>query len=149
MLLVHLDEKWFYCLVIWSHYKRVPFFRVTSNYHNQHTKNCRKYPAYCLCRIYFALEVAEELTERNLYTKKSNGKSKYKWVDWWLINKTNKMNCSAKKIKHGCNKNITTQSGPMKNGSKQNRITSWTVCLQIVFNYPLHCKRIVSKLLVK
>ena len=28
ILVVHLDEKWFYCLVVWSHNKWVPFFGI-------------------------------------------------------------------------------------------------------------------------
>jgi hypothetical protein len=39
LFLLHLDEKWFYSLVVRSHNKWVPFFGVSPNYHNQHTKN--------------------------------------------------------------------------------------------------------------
>lgn len=36
---VHLDEKWFYCLVVRSFNKLVPYFGISPTYHNQHTKN--------------------------------------------------------------------------------------------------------------
>jgi hypothetical protein len=36
---VHLDEKWFYCLVMRLFNKMVHYFAVTPTYHNQHTKN--------------------------------------------------------------------------------------------------------------
>jgi hypothetical protein len=39
ILNIHQDEKWFYCLVIRSHNKWVPYFGVTPNHHSQHTKN--------------------------------------------------------------------------------------------------------------
>lgn len=39
LLYIHLDEKWFYCLVIRSNNKWVPYFGVTPDHHNQHHKN--------------------------------------------------------------------------------------------------------------
>ena len=39
IMTLHLDEKWFHCLVVRSFNKMVPYFAVTPTYHNQHTKD--------------------------------------------------------------------------------------------------------------
>ena len=39
IMTVHLDKNWFYCLVLRSFNKMVPYFAVTPTYHNHHAKN--------------------------------------------------------------------------------------------------------------
>jgi hypothetical protein len=39
LLNLHIDKKWFYCLVIRSKNKWVPYLGVTPNHHNAHHKN--------------------------------------------------------------------------------------------------------------
>jgi hypothetical protein len=34
IMTVHLDEKWFYCLVVRSFNRMLPYFAVTPTYHN-------------------------------------------------------------------------------------------------------------------
>jgi hypothetical protein len=47
-----MDEKWFYCLVIRSHNKWVPYYGVSPNYHNQHHKNSAK-KTLCIATVGF------------------------------------------------------------------------------------------------
>lgn len=51
-MIVLVDEKWFYWLVMRSFNKMVPYFALTPTYHNQHTKNSAE-KVLCVASVAF------------------------------------------------------------------------------------------------
>ena len=51
-MLVHLVEKSFYCLVMRSFNKLIPYFGILPTYHNQHTKSSAK-KVLCILTVEF------------------------------------------------------------------------------------------------